>query len=355
MTPPLQIGSNIAARRRARGLTQEQLAAQLGVSAPAVSKWETDSSYPDITLLCPLARALGCRVDELLQFVPSMTEEEATEKLNDVLHTALTGARAEAEQALTDLLRAYPNCPALQYQAAIGWSAFQVFFPDAAPADRERWQSNARALWEALHTGADPSMAQYAAHQLASRAVEQGDLDRAEALLAELPRQTIDPTIVRYLLESKRGDTEAARATLQKRLYALAHQTYTLLATLPAVLPEPERQLAAARAIHELARLFGLLDSSGLVALEPLLKLDRIEEAAAMLERYVDVLTGPLPQPDPDLFAPTLPMRSGEPMSEDPDLSQLRRMLYRQMSAEPLYAPLRENPRGRAALERLAE
>ncbi len=51
----LQIGANIAARRRARGLTQEQLAARLGVSAPAVSKWETNSSYPDITLLCPLA------------------------------------------------------------------------------------------------------------------------------------------------------------------------------------------------------------------------------------------------------------------------------------------------------------
>lgn len=40
----LQIGANLAARRRARGLTQEQLAARLGVSAPAVSKWETNVS-----------------------------------------------------------------------------------------------------------------------------------------------------------------------------------------------------------------------------------------------------------------------------------------------------------------------
>ena len=51
-----KIGAQIAALRRTKGLTQEQLAEMLGVSAPAVSKWETDSSYPDITLLCPLAR-----------------------------------------------------------------------------------------------------------------------------------------------------------------------------------------------------------------------------------------------------------------------------------------------------------
>ena len=48
-----KIGAQIAALRRAKGLTQEQLAEMLGVSAPAVSKWETDSSYPDITLRCP--------------------------------------------------------------------------------------------------------------------------------------------------------------------------------------------------------------------------------------------------------------------------------------------------------------
>ena len=123
MIPMLQIGANIAARRRARGLTQEQLASRLGVSAPAVSKWETDSSYPDITLLCPLARALGCRVDELLQFTPAMTEAEAVEHLNGILHTALTGDRSGAEAALTALLREYPGCAALQMQAAVGWAA----------------------------------------------------------------------------------------------------------------------------------------------------------------------------------------------------------------------------------------
>ena len=349
----LQIGANIAARR-ARGLTQEQLAARLGVSAPAVSKWETNSSYPDITLLCPLARALGCRVDELLQFTPALTEAEAIDHLNEILHTALTGDLTAAEAALTALVQEYPDCAALQYQAAIGWSAFQVFFPTADAETRARWQRSAVELWQALHAGPDPALAQYAANQLASHAIAAGELDEAERYLQELPEQVVDASLNRYQLQLKRGDPDAARATLQKRLYAVVSQSITLLSALdsPAVLPEPERRLVLADAFRQMAATFGLLDSSGLLRVEPLLALGRVEDAAAALEEYVAVLTGPLPQPNPALFAPTLPMRDGA-MSDDPDLGALRRMLRRQLLEEPADAALRENPRAMAALERL--
>ena len=61
----LQIGKIIMQTRREKGMTQETLADMVGVSAAAVSKWETCASYPDITLLPPLARALGLSVDAL--------------------------------------------------------------------------------------------------------------------------------------------------------------------------------------------------------------------------------------------------------------------------------------------------
>ena len=101
MTQPLKtsLGANIAALRKARGLTQEQLAAQLGVSTPAVSKWETCSSCPDITLLCPLARALGASVDQLLAFEPTLSDREVVAEVNRVMETALApdGGAAAAE------------------------------------------------------------------------------------------------------------------------------------------------------------------------------------------------------------------------------------------------------------------
>lgn len=60
------IGARIAKYRKEKGMTQEALADKLGVSSQAVSKWETDTSCPDISLLPTLAQVLGITVDELL-------------------------------------------------------------------------------------------------------------------------------------------------------------------------------------------------------------------------------------------------------------------------------------------------
>ena len=59
-------GAVIRRMREAKGLTQEALAERLYVSGKAVSKWETGQGFPDISLIEPLARALGISVIELL-------------------------------------------------------------------------------------------------------------------------------------------------------------------------------------------------------------------------------------------------------------------------------------------------
>ena len=51
----MSLSGNIRRLRLEKNLTQEQLAAKLGVSAQAVSKWETSETYPDGALLVPLA------------------------------------------------------------------------------------------------------------------------------------------------------------------------------------------------------------------------------------------------------------------------------------------------------------
>lgn len=60
------IGNRITKFRKAKSLTQEALANQMGVSAQAVSKWETDASCPDISALPQLCKILGVSIDELV-------------------------------------------------------------------------------------------------------------------------------------------------------------------------------------------------------------------------------------------------------------------------------------------------
>ena len=73
----LNIGMNIKRLRLAKGLTQEQLAELLTISTAAVSKWEAKNTYPDITMLFPLAEIFGVTVDELLVYGEAKANADA--------------------------------------------------------------------------------------------------------------------------------------------------------------------------------------------------------------------------------------------------------------------------------------
>ena len=62
----LRIGENLKRLRREKDLTQEELAAHLGVSFQAISKWERGESYPDITILPALSNYFKISIDELV-------------------------------------------------------------------------------------------------------------------------------------------------------------------------------------------------------------------------------------------------------------------------------------------------
>lgn len=62
----MTIGEKFAEKRKARGLTQDEVAEKLGVTPQAVSKWENNVSCPDITLLPQIAKLYHTSIDELL-------------------------------------------------------------------------------------------------------------------------------------------------------------------------------------------------------------------------------------------------------------------------------------------------
>ena len=83
-----QIGALIAKLRKERNMTQKELAAKLGVTDKAVSKWERSLSYPDVTLLLPLADALGITASELLN-----GERQSTPEGERAVRSALSYSR----------------------------------------------------------------------------------------------------------------------------------------------------------------------------------------------------------------------------------------------------------------------
>lgn len=87
-TSPETLGRRIARLRLARTATQERLAKELNVSPQAVSKWENDINYPDISLLPDLARFLSVSVDELLSGASASAQESVAAQESTVEKSA---------------------------------------------------------------------------------------------------------------------------------------------------------------------------------------------------------------------------------------------------------------------------
>ena len=77
MIHPEQLGSRIAERRRALGLTQGQVAVHMGVSPQADSKWERGLACPDHVFFDDLAELLNVGVEELLVGVSAPLQASA--------------------------------------------------------------------------------------------------------------------------------------------------------------------------------------------------------------------------------------------------------------------------------------
>ena len=82
----MNVGNNIALLRKQRNITQDELAGELGVSPQAVSKWENNSSCPDVSLLTVIADYFSVSTDDLLRCendsILSKTSKENTEQKN---------------------------------------------------------------------------------------------------------------------------------------------------------------------------------------------------------------------------------------------------------------------------------
>ena len=83
----IKISENIKRLRKAKKITQEGLAEIFNVTPAAVSKWENNETYPDITLLFPLSHFFGVSIDELMGYDYLLIEEEI-KKVKEELHNA---------------------------------------------------------------------------------------------------------------------------------------------------------------------------------------------------------------------------------------------------------------------------
>ena len=84
-------GNMVAVLRKEKGMTQLELAEKMGVTDKAVSKWERDLSFPDVSSIPKLAEILGVSVDELMQVKAESKEDPTKKKSEEIVDVAFKG------------------------------------------------------------------------------------------------------------------------------------------------------------------------------------------------------------------------------------------------------------------------
>ena len=97
----IQIGAFLKELRREKGITQEDLAEKLGVSGRTISRWETGSNMPDISLLVEIAEFFDVSIPEIIK--GERKSENMQEEIKEVAETMSDYASAEKEKLLKSI------------------------------------------------------------------------------------------------------------------------------------------------------------------------------------------------------------------------------------------------------------
>lgn len=231
MNATVNIGRTIARERRRAGVTQEGLAAHLGVSKAAVSKWELGQSLPDVSLLPRIAAYFSLTLDELFDWRDELSEAESAALYAEVY--ALSEKHLVAAHDLLQELVAehYSDANLLLMLASLltAWAAGMAT-PFAPAGERDSTLDSATLADEALalldralEVATDPPTLYLAQQQKATTLFQTSRYEEAATLLEPLVRRQDAgaPTMLLASAYHKLGrDDEAIELLQAERLRA---------------------------------------------------------------------------------------------------------------------------------------
>ncbi len=219
----MKIGEIIRKYRKELNLTQEEVAARLGVTAPAVNKWEKGVSLPDITLLAPIARLLNITLETLLSFQEELTAEEIGDIIKELDQKLESGPYDEGFQYGSDLIHKYPNCYPLIWQIALILQARLMLADqhEKEPEEDEQKYGIQIEKWylQALESN-DESTRRNAAGSLFQYYLRKEEYEKAESYLSFFPEESPEQKQKQALIYSKTNRKEEAYKLYEEILFS---------------------------------------------------------------------------------------------------------------------------------------
>ena len=331
----------IQRRRRELGMTQEQVARALNVTAPAVNKWEKGATCPDVSLLAPLARLLKIDLNELMCFREELTAEEIARFSGELVETVCRDGLAAGFARAAEELRQYPRCDALLFQCAAVLDGSAMLYADSDA--REACEAQLDGWYERCSASDDENIRRRSIYMLAGRYLRREDAANAQRLLDLLPdAPPMDKRLLQARIHLQQNQMEAAGRVAAQALLSCLNEAQSFLWQLIDIersSGKPDVAEAMAQLSAELTRRLGLWDYNAAVA--PLnLALERRDapESLRLLRQLLDAVAKPWRPGDTLLFRR---LDDGRPGA---DMRPMLDALPRNLEADPAYDFLRYEP-----------
>jgi len=213
----MHIGHVIRKYRKERNLTQEEMAYRLGVTTPAVNKWEKGNSSPDIMMLAPIARLLNISLDTLLSFHEELTDEEIAGIVREADKRLKQESYDEAFQWIKKQIETYPNCKMLIWQLAAVLDAQRLIqnVPDA-----EKYDNYILKCYEQVLESKDENLRVHAAESLFGYYLRKEQYAQAEEYLTYYSEQNPERKRMQALIFGKTDRREEAYKAYEELLFS---------------------------------------------------------------------------------------------------------------------------------------
>lgn len=214
----------IREKRKELGLTQEQVAGYLGVSTPAVSKWESGATYPDITLLSALARLLQADPNTLLCFQEEPSDQEITRFCSEIAQILKEKEGNEGLEEvcrfMTQKIHEYPRCTSMIHTFALTLDG-ALIMSALTPEEKRTYEELALSWYQRILESEDEKLRASSAYMLAAKYMKQNNYEKAQEMIHLLPEHNVlDKRLIQadLYLHAKEHLPEAETLTQQKLL-----------------------------------------------------------------------------------------------------------------------------------------
>lgn len=307
----MRLNEQIREYRKKAGLTQEQVANYLGISTPAVNKWESGSTFPDITLLAPLARLLKIDLNTLFTFHESLSKEEIGRFCNEVGEEVQSKGFQYGFSAAIAKLQEYPNCDLLRYSLALLLEG-NLNLATLTSEDRANYEHQLMDWYEQAANGQDEETREAAASILVNKYLACGKTEEAQKLIDLLPdKRAIDKQMLKINILLKQGEYEEAAAMAEMKIFSdiSTLQSYFIkLVDIDLLLNETNAASCAADVSQKIASIFGLNYNSHVCPLQVSIAVKDTFKCIELIESMLDAVLRPIKVPTIFQHLPTKPI-----------------------------------------------